>query len=166
MGSSGADNSRCFGCGAPVGNSGPCVHPYLGASVECWELFGLLQTLEMERYGYPEVHRLVVDAYAAQHPGPGVERRDRQSVFVHLASIHLVLEEGRTSADASELLRRLTQGRPEFPQLQRAHPGLLDLRHAWDAADLADYEKRVREWADAVWTSYEPSHDIIRRAAA
>jgi hypothetical protein len=128
-------------------------------------MFGMLQTLEMERFGYPDVHRLVVDAYAAQHPGPGAERRDRQSVFVHLASIHLVVEEGRTSTEAGELLRRLTSGRPEFPLLQRSDPGAIDLRHAWDAVDLGDYERRVREWAVAVWTSYEPSHAVIRRAA-
>lgn len=142
------------------------MHPYLGASVECWELFGLLQTLEMERYGYPAVHRLVVDAYAAQHPGPGVERRDRQSVLVHLASIHLVLEAGRSSADAAALLRRLTQDRPEFPLLARNGPGVLDLRHAWDAVDLEDYERRVRAWAAAVWASYEPSQEIVRLAVA
>jgi len=142
------------------------VHPYLGASAECWELFGMLQTLEIERYGYPNVHRLVVDAYAAQHPGPGVERRDRQSVFVHLASIHLVVNEGRPAAEAGALLRRLTEGRPEFPLLQRHDAGAIDLRYAWDAVDLADYERRVREWAAAVWTSYEPSHDVIRRLAA
>ena len=34
----------------------------------------MLQTLEMERYGYPDVHRLVVDAYAAQHPPRRVPR--------------------------------------------------------------------------------------------
>src|SRR4051794_33806382 len=123
----------------------------------------MLQTLEMERYGYPEVHRLVVDAYAAQHPGPGVERRDRQSVLVHVASIHLVINSGRTSAEAGALLRTLTQGRPEFPLLRRHGAGAIDLRHAWEAADLADYEGRAREWATAVWMSYEPSHDLIER---
>jgi hypothetical protein len=123
----------------------------------------MLQTLEMERYGYPNVHRLVVDAYAAQHPGPGVERRDRQSVLVHLASIHLVINEGRPAAEAGALLRRLTEGRPEFPLLERHDPGAIDLRHAWDAGDLADYVTCVREWAGAVWASYEPSHDVIRR---
>ena len=126
----------------------------------------MLQTLEMERYGYPDAHRLGVDAYAAQHPGPGVERRDRQSVLVHLASIHLVIEEGRVVAEAAEALRRLTRGRPEFPSLRRRDAGALDLRHAWEAVDLADYERRVREWAEAVWTSYGPSHEIIRDAAA
>jgi len=126
----------------------------------------MLQTLEMERYGYPDVHRLVVDAYAAQHPGPGVDRRDRQSVFVHLASIHLVIEEGRACSEAGALIRRLTEGRPEFPLLRRNGAGAIDLRHAWEASDLVDYERRVHEWAEAVWTSYEPSHDHIRRATS
>jgi hypothetical protein len=104
----------------------------------------------------------VVDAYAAQHPGPGVERRDRQSVFVHLASIHQVLEQGRTSAEAGDVLKRLTQGRPEFPLLRRLNSGTLDLRHGWEAVGFGDYARRVREWAVAVWTSYEPSHDLVR----
>ena len=86
--------------------------------------------------------------------------------FVHLASIHLVIEEGRTSAQAGALLRGLTQERPEFPPLRRNGAGAIDLRHAWEASDLVDYERRVREWAEAVWASYEPSHELIRRATS
>jgi hypothetical protein len=153
----------CPGCAAPVGNSGPCPHPYIAASVECWELFGMLQTLETERWGYPEVHRLVVDAYAAQHPGDGADRRDRQSVFVHLASICCVLERGATSREAVDVLRRMTReaGR-DYPRLVRSGSGQLDLRHAWDASDLPDYGHRCREWASAVWDSYAPSHRVVR----
>lgn len=49
--------------------------------------FGQLQAEEARRFGYPAVHRLVVDAYMAQHPGDGTDRRDRRSVFVHLVDL-------------------------------------------------------------------------------
>ena len=51
--------------------------------------FGELQADELSRFGYRGVHRLVVDAYMAQHPGDGGDRRDRQSVFVHLVGCAL-----------------------------------------------------------------------------
>ena len=47
----------------------------------CWQTFGQVQADEALRFGYPPAHRLVVDAYMAQHPGNGSDRRDRQPVF-------------------------------------------------------------------------------------
>jgi Family of unknown function (DUF5946) len=158
-----AELAACPGCAAPVGNSGPCDHPYIAASAECWELFGMLQTMETERWGYPQVHRLAVDAYAAQHPGDGKDRRDRQSVFVHLASICCVLERGAPAREAIGVLRRMSRdAKREYPALCRSGPGALDLRHAWDATDLADYERRCRAWARAVWDAYAPSQAAVR----
>jgi hypothetical protein len=75
----------CRWCGALGPDvSGP-VHKYVPSAPGCWQIFGQLQADESLRFGYPPVHRLVVDAYMAQHPGDGSDRRDRQSVFVHLA---------------------------------------------------------------------------------
>jgi hypothetical protein len=142
------------------------VHPYINASAECWELFGMLQTLEMERFGYPRAHRVVVDAYAAQHPGDGTDRRDRQSVVVHLTSLCLLTERGADPSYAASVLRRMTSdaGR-DFPMPERLGPGELDLRHAWEAESLESYERRAREWGQAVWASYAPAAHATVRAA-
>jgi len=125
----------------------------------------MLQTLEMERFGYPNAHRVVVDAYAAQHPGSGADRRDRQSVFVHLAALCLLTERGADPSYVTTALRRMSAdaGR-RFPMPERLGAGELDLRHAWEAGSLASYERRAREWAQAVWASYAPAHATVRAA--
>jgi len=51
-----------------------------------------MQARELEQWRYPAVHGLAVDAYAASHGGDGTERRDRQSVLIHLVALCAVLE--------------------------------------------------------------------------
>src|SRR5438105_15652536 len=52
----------CVGCGALVPDIGGPTHRYIGASPGCWQAYGeLLPT--------GTAHLLVVDVYAAQHPG-------------------------------------------------------------------------------------------------
>ena len=84
----------CVGCGALVPEIEGPTHRYLGASPGCWAVYG--EVLEKE-YGdylrYAPVHRLTVDAYAAQHPGVP-SPQSIQSVAVHLIRLHLVLERG------------------------------------------------------------------------
>lgn len=155
----------CPGCGAPVPAGDGPVHEYVAASPGCWKLFGELQADEHRRFGYPPAHRLVVDAYMAQHPGDGSDRRDRQSVFVHLAGLCAVLERGWPAERTTDLLRRVMRGRRDFPVLERSGgPGTLTVVHAAGAADLADYERRAREWADAVWSSWSEHAPAFRAA--
>lgn len=122
-----------------------------------------MQADELTRFGYPDAHRLVVDAYMAQHPGDGHDRRDRQSVFFHLASICALTERSLPLGFASRLLSRLTEGRPELPLLTRSSsPGELNVLHMVGAADLDDYTSRAQEWAAAVWDSWREQYDLIR----
>ena len=44
-------------------------HPYIGASAECWALYGELLAREFQSPAYFRVHQLTVDSYAEQHPG-------------------------------------------------------------------------------------------------
>lgn len=142
-------------------------HPYFVASPGCWAAFGLLQADETTRFGYPPTHGLVVDAYAASHGGDGSERRDRQSVALHLIAIRAVLEQGVTSPARIALLQRLTARKLDWPRLERPH-GLpaLDHTHLAGAADLEDYTRRAREWAGAVWAFWSPRHGEIDEIAA
>jgi hypothetical protein len=43
-------------------------------------------------------------------------------------------------------------------------PGSLTVLHMVGARDLADYERRAREWGAAVWQSWSGEHDRIRTA--
>lgn len=157
----------CPGCGALVpGVDGP-VHPYVVSSPGCWQTLGEVQANESLRFGYPPAHRLVVDAYMAQHPGDGRDRRDRQSVFVHLAALCAVLEHGVPSRLATDCLRRVLRSHSDFPVLERrAGAGALNVLHVTGRRDLAEYERRAREWAGAVWSSWEEHHPLIRAAVS
>ena len=153
----------CPGCGFEgIDRPGP-THPYMLASPACWASFGRLQADEFALLGYPPAHGVAVDSYAAMHGGPGEERRDRQSVFIHLMAICAVLEHGVDMHARIRLLQRMTKTKSDWPRLDRP-PGFAALTHAHasGAADEFDYDKRVREWAAAVWKFWSPAHDVIR----
>ncbi len=157
-------SERCPICGAEVPPSDGPVHAYVPSSPGCWALFGAVQADEMQRFRYPSsARRIVVDAYLAQHPGDGRDRRDRQSVFLHLIGLCAVLERGSDAKRATTALRRALDGRPDFPMLQRSKgPGDLTITSMVGASDLADYEARARRWGAAVWGSWHDSQPVIR----
>jgi Family of unknown function (DUF5946) len=144
--------------------SGP-VHKYGPSAPGCWQLFGQLQADEALRFGYPPTHRVVVDAYMAQHPGDSHDRRDRQSVFVHLVGLYAVLELNSQPAQATNALRRVLQRRHDFPALTRDDgPGELTIVHLVGARDLADYDHRALNWGRGVWRAWAPHYAVIRGA--
>ena len=155
----------CFACGARVPRSAGPTHPYMRSSPGCWAAFSELQAAEMARFGYPEIHGLIVDCYAASHGGDGTERRDRQSVFIHLMAICARLERGMDGPARIGLLQRLTAKKRDWPVLwPPARVPDIDHTSLVDATDAADYERRARTWAAAVWAAYAPVQDQIRRA--
>jgi hypothetical protein len=157
----------CPQCGASVPNVTAAVHKYVPSAPGCWQLFGEIQADEALRFGYPPTHRAVVDAYMAQHPGDGHDRRDRQSVFVHLAGLCAVLEQHLPPAETTNVLRRVRQDHNDFPALARhGGPGDLTIVHLVGARDLADYEHRALAWGRAVWQTWAEHHTLIRRAVA
>lgn len=155
----------CPNCGAPLAPVNGPAHPYMIGSPACWAAFGALQAMELERFGYPAVHGLIVDSYAASHPGDGAARRDRQSVFIHLMALCAVLERGLHADARIRLLRRLTATKHDWPVLPRplGHPAL-DHTSLRDPRDLAEYEADAGRWARAVWGFWAPVHPQIRAA--
>jgi hypothetical protein len=153
----------CPSCGADVVEVDVPTHSYMRASPGCWAGFGELQARELQEWGYPPVHGLAVDAYAASHGGDGHERRDRQSVAIHLAALCAVLECGYDVDARIALLQRLTTPKRDWPPLERpdGFPALTFL-HPAAAIDLADYTRRVREWAAAVWDFWAPVRPEVR----
>jgi hypothetical protein len=140
------------------------VHKYVPSAPGCWKALGEVQADEAQRFGYPAVHRLVVDAYMAQHPGDGSDRRARQSVFVHLVGLCALLERRLPPPYVTKLLGEVIRRyRGEFPVLQRTEgPGSLTVLHMVGAHDIADDEQRARGWATAVWGSWRAQHELIR----
>ena len=90
------------------------THRYIGASAGCWALYGEVLAREYGDYAlYVPVHRLTVDAYAAQHPGEA-SRRAVQSVAVHLIRLHFRLERDLPHTQANALMLRVS-AKASFP---------------------------------------------------
>jgi hypothetical protein len=153
--------TRCPGCGLETALDDGPTHAYIGASSGCWAVYGEVLARE---YSDPElmaIHQLTVDAYAAQHPGePG--RRSAQSVWLHLATLSLVLELGHDPAAGPAVHRQLVRRR-EYPWLEPPQPlGTLTVAHVQAAAGGDEHVQRVREWARDVWEAWRPHHATIR----
>ena len=155
----------CPQCGALVPDTDGPIHVYVPSAPGCWAAFGELRNDEMLRFPGALANNLTVDAYMAQHPGDGTDRRDRQSVFVHLASICAVLERGMPPGRSPDVLRAVLAGRTDYSMLKRASgPGALTILHVTGASDSAEHDTKVREWATSVWESWHEQQPAIRAA--
>jgi hypothetical protein len=81
----------CPGCRAVLPHNDGPTHRYIGASPACWALYSALN------YDTPLAptanNALIVDAYAAQHPGVPSDQ-SINSVAVHLITLYGILERG------------------------------------------------------------------------
>ncbi|NJN15171.1 MAG: hypothetical protein HC822_02140 [Oscillochloris sp.] len=77
----------CPGCGALLAPFDGPTHRYIGASPACWAIYAALQSGGEPPLALTPANGLLVDAYAAQHPGlPSPQAI--QSVAVHLLTLH------------------------------------------------------------------------------
>ena len=156
-------DTTCPGCGLerPAGR-GP-RHAYVGASPACWELYGRLSSDPFARRDGTRLRRLVVDTYAAQHPGVP-QRRSLQSVAVHLMGLCVLLERDGRSRRLAPVLGRMP-ARKTMDLHWLAPP---DLTGALTAADVLAagpgdaYALRAEAWARSVWSAWEPHHATVR----
>ena len=154
----------CPDCRALVPDIDGPTHAYLGGNAGCWQSWGELQSSGMTRAGLGSVGVLAVDAYMAQHPGTE-GRRQAQSVTVHLASICLVLEHGRTPQDGIRAKQVLLVRDPVFPWLPPpTDPGAITVADVLAADDVV-VAATVREWAGSVWSAWSAHHATIRQLA-
>ncbi len=114
---------------------------------------------------YAPVHRLSVDAYAAQHPGipskPSVG-----SVGAHLIRLYLMLERDLRPEKANAAMQWATRRKQDFTWLEPpASTGSLTVLHVREARHPDEHRKRVREWAWSVWEAWSDHHEVVRRWA-
>jgi hypothetical protein len=108
------------------------------------------------------VHRLTVDAYAAQHPGKA-ERRTIQSVWVHLAGLYLTIERGLAHDFARRIIGVLSNEADGLAWLTPP-PQLGDITvvEIATANNNTEHEDAVRLWARDVWGAWKPHHSAIK----
>ncbi|MGN6565726.1 MAG: DUF5946 family protein [Thermomicrobiales bacterium] len=160
-------HTPCIGCGGLVPDSDGPVHKYVVTSPGCWQLFGEVTAREYGDFKYPAVHRLTVDAYMAQHPGSAAhDRRQRQSVAVHLCGLYLAIERQVPFQQITAVLGRLT-ARPDWPLFPAPpSPHWLTVVDIAGAVELDDHTARVERWARSVWDAWAPHHETVRQLAA
>lgn len=152
---------RCFGCGATVPTVDGPVHPYMLAEPGCWALYGALQDWKLSQRGTDSVAivQLVVGTYACQH-ATNADRRNRQSVAVHLMSLCASLEQGLPAAQVRDLMGGWTHR--EYPiLLPRPDTYPVTVRDIADC-DVAARRGAVTDWATSTWAAWSVQHDQVR----
>ena len=152
----------CPGCGVVLPEYNGPTHPYIGANAACWALYGELLAHEYAELGYPECHRLTVDAYAVQHPGRR-ERRSIQSVGTHLSGLYLVLERGCDGPAATALKNQVVAAKPGFVWLNPPRPEeALTVQDVIEMRNEMSHCDAVEAWARSVWDAWQLHHQTVR----
>jgi len=154
-------HDRCPGCGLSLPRVDGPTHRYMTASPGCWAVFGVLLAADYAELERRPFHQIVVDAYAAQHPGEGL-REQVQSVGIHLMTLCLFLEHGTDPALGSDLHQRMV-GRPAFHRIEPSGPSALTVLHVPTGGPVDEARKAAYEWGQAVWDLYEHEHSTVRR---
>jgi hypothetical protein len=156
------------------------MHRYLGASSSCWALqtallIGETGEIDLSRHVprsvalSPETAKgvssvgtsLMIDAYAAQHPGVP-SPQSIQSVGLHLLTLHGVIERGVASEHALWIRRRPLRWKGVFRWLEPP-----DLRHTMTVADVAlaspaDRVMALATYSGSVYDAWAaPYRDVI-----
>ncbi|MDE3070296.1 MAG: hypothetical protein KGJ43_06175 [Acidobacteriota bacterium] len=152
---------RCPGCRGVVPDEAGPVHAYMLSAPGCWRLYGEVLAREYGDALRRREHRLAVDAYAVQHPGSH-DRRNRQSVALHLMSLALILERSATHEQARRMLSACARARPEFPWLEPPEvPGAVTVVDVHRASGAGAHLELVRAWAMGAWRAWSRQHPVV-----
>ncbi len=152
---------RCIGCGILVPDLRGPTHPYMHAAPGCWALYCSLEDWKISLTGpdAPTVAQWLVDGYAAQHP-TNMDRRNRQSVAVHLMSLCASFER---DVPGDKLRREMdTWTHVEYTAL-RPHPDSYPLTVEDVVVAQADLRVSiVRSFASGTWSAWSSHHPQVR----
>jgi hypothetical protein len=153
----------CPGCKLSLPIFDGPTHDYIGASPSCWALFGQVMAREYGGPAYMKVHQLTVDAYAVQHPGRA-EPRAVRSVWGHLASLYLQLEQGVPTDRAKQVIPLVTSQSESLGWIEPPEQcSAMTIADVVAAASPAEHCSVVEQWARSVWNCWSSHH---RRIAA
>ncbi len=142
------------------GGDGP-IHAYMVSAPGCWERYCSLEEWKSGLTG-PALIGIVqdlVDSFAVQH-ATSTDRRNTQSVAVHLMSLCAGLERGVTGHARRRLIGRWV-GRG-YPVLDPA-PGAFGVTISdVAAAPVPERPSVVDRLAAASWSAWSAHHDTVR----
>jgi hypothetical protein len=132
------------------------------SSPGCWAAYGRVLAREYQEQAYYRLHRLSVDAYAAQHPGED-NAQARNSVGIHLSRLCLLLELGWPMERANEAMVEISAKKRSYLWLEPPEfLGERTVKDVLEAATPAEHEARVQEWAKSVWAAWSEHHATVR----
>jgi hypothetical protein len=156
----GADLEACPGCGALLPRSPAPSHRYIGASGACWDIYTSLHLGGQPPMQPAPLLELMVDAYAAQHPGvPGPQ--SIQSVAVHLLALHGVFVQGLAPAQALWARQRALRGKRQDRFVWLEPPvfdGRLTVAAIGQAPEPAARTVLAEKWIRSVWLAWAAPH--------
>ncbi|MBV7330319.1 hypothetical protein KFU94_19125 [Chloroflexi bacterium TSY] len=155
----------CPDCRAELPPVDGPTHRYIGASAACWAIFSALNNAGEPPLSPASTNQLLVDAYAAQHPGRPSPQAI-QSVAVHLLVLYGVFEKGIDPANALWMRRHALQGDPSSKQERfswLAPPDFSGSLTIVDIIHLPTPEARtelVKQYVEGVWGLWSDSHRL------
>lgn len=147
----------CPGCGVRLPPADGPTHRYIGASPACWAVYTALLNGGEGGASLGPAGALLVDAYAAQHPGVPSPQAI-QSVAVHLLTLLGVLERGVTREHALWVRQRAVRERGVFRWLAPpAFDGALTVADV-AAAEPGERGRVADAYVAAVWGAWAAAH--------
>jgi len=135
------------------------THEYLESTPSCWAAFGEVLAREYENGPlFAAAHRYTVDAYAVQHPGKP-ERRQIQSVWVHLVALYALFEENCPPRVAKKRMERLANKKDELEWLDP--PDFSNTPNVISVLNTTTDEEHVavaKAWAQSLWEAWYTKH--------
>ena len=146
-------SGRCPECGGEVG----------GGRAECRRLFDDVLAREFGDYRYAREHRLMVDAYALQHPDEYMH--SAKSYAAHLTGAYVAIEY-EAAAETNRAIQKWLNGSKALHRPDQPEPGQrgeLTILHLHMATDPDDHVRRVREWARSVWSAWRTYRPVAKQ---
>ena len=151
-----SSNDVCEDCGAVAAEG----------KTGCLKLFEETLAREFSDYRYGKIHHLTVDAYSLQHPNEYM--RSGKSFAAHLTGICAALESSEDALALNQTVQKWLSTNPKIDKPVRIpkQRGSLTIAYIHSADDADEYGKRVREWAQDVWSAWSEHHALAKQLIA
>lgn len=152
---------KCPGCQLSLPNLQLPEAPRYNASGECWQLYHELSFYTLALGDLEFLHQLAVDAYGAQHVGG---KTKPITVVFALIGLCLAIEHRYAGRQVQQAHMNLARQTKDWPVLV-AKPTLaaLTISDVLQAQEGAARNRKLKDWAGAVWESWQPAHELSRQ---
>lgn len=154
----------CPGCGLRLPISDAPADARFNASPECWDIHGELTAYTVTRGDPAFIHQHLVDAYAAQHPGPPAKPI---TVAFGLIGLYLACEKGYTGRKVQHMHGLLANRSKVWPTF--TPPERTSALTVWDVLQAPPGDERdalLMRWATSIWVTWSAERERIESLIA